>query len=95
MTAIRQKQRTPGSRRNPKPADEPKGIHRIMQKWEYLFEQTETVKEVDDILVKAGADGWELVSVTHIPFTKYTGGGNLPTINVPSTYWNFFFKRPL
>ena len=64
-----------------------------MQKWEYLFEQTETAKQVDAILAKAGSDGWELVSVTMLPSKKTTSGPALMMVDI--CYWNFFFKRPL
>jgi hypothetical protein len=64
-----------------------------MQKWEYLFQQTETVKEVDSILADAGDQGWELVNVAFLPSSKMSGSGQF-TIPVQIAYWNFFFKRP-
>jgi hypothetical protein len=66
-----------------------------MQKWEYLFEQTETAKEIASILSKAGEEGWELVAVTTLQGTeKKEYGGKLGFYDSPWFQWNLFFKRP-
>jgi len=69
-----------------------KGYKGHMQKWEYLFHQTETPKEVGTLLNTAGADGWELIGVSSLTSQKMTAGP--ASIAVATVYWSFFFKRP-
>jgi hypothetical protein len=63
-----------------------------MQKWEYLFKQSESAKDVDSILDKAGEDGWELITASQLSFPKSIADP-MP-MTVQGTLWNFFFKRP-
>ena len=65
-----------------------------MQKWEHLFEQTDTAKEIKKILAKASEEGWELVSVINMPGKRMTGTGPA-AFSADMNYWNFFFKRPV
>jgi len=53
------------------------------QKWEYKMVETKDRKELQPELDKAGADGWELVSVTSMFNTMMT-----------KVLHALFFKRP-